>query len=545
MPRVLAICLDGYEESIGRRLIAEGLMPALGALSEISARFWLDHGPGLRTGLAGEHVATGLSPEAAGRWAAVRFDPEAYSVRQEGTALTPFTNGLGSRAVVFDAPYFDLARAPRTRGIVAWGAHDPGVACSANPAGLLQEVGARFGAYPADEWIYGAPWNSAAAAKQMGDHLSKGVRARARIARWLYRERLPDWELALLTVSEAHSALEGLWHGIDPTHPLHQCPSAAAAAEGIRSVYAAIDELIGELRTAFPDAATVVFSMHGMGPNRSDAASMLLLSELLYRRAFGSAYFHREIATSLALQGQAVMADSESWGSWIAAGFPPDLPAPREPFWRSVPRTVLPAAAKRFVRHTWDRMPAASRSVLRVPLDWMPAVRYQQFWHQMPAFALPSFYDGRVRINLRGRERSGIIDSAGYGKFRDELVTTLRECRDILTGETIVEDVEYPAAADPTKIGNTEADFVILWRGAPMGLVHWKHGRVGPIPYRRTGGHTGGAGFAFVHSEGFPPGDYGTRSAYDVVPTFFELLGRPPPECLSGRSLMTGRRQVL
>jgi predicted AlkP superfamily phosphohydrolase/phosphomutase len=175
----------------------------------------------------------------------------------------------------------------------------------------------------------------------------------------------------------------------------------------------------------------------------------------------------------------------------------------------------------------------------------MPAARYQQFWHRMPAFALPSFYDGRVRINLRGRERSGTIDSAHYEAFRDDLVTTLRECRDILTGETIVEEVEYPAAADPTKIGNTEADLVILWRGAPMGLVHSKHGHVGPIPYRRTGGHTGGPGFAFVHAEGFPPADYGTRSAYDVVPTFFELLGKPAPEYLSGRSLMTGRRQIL
>jgi predicted AlkP superfamily phosphohydrolase/phosphomutase len=163
----------------------------------------------------------------------------------------------------------------------------------------------------------------------------------------------------------------------------------------------------------------------------------------------------------------------------------------------------------------------------------------------MPAFALPSFYDGRVRINLRGRERCGIVDSAHYGAFRDDLVRTLRECRDILTGETIVEEVEYPAAANPTKIGNTEADFVILWRGAPMGLIHPKHGQVGPIPYRRTGGHTGGPGFALVHGQGFSPGDYGMRSAYDVVPTFFELLGKPPPERLSGRSLMTGHRQVI
>ncbi|HEV7445842.1 MAG TPA: hypothetical protein VGO18_24915, partial [Steroidobacteraceae bacterium] len=61
-------------------------MPALRALSELSARFSLDHGPALRTGLAGEHVATGLSPTDAGRWSAVRFEPATYSVRQEGTA---------------------------------------------------------------------------------------------------------------------------------------------------------------------------------------------------------------------------------------------------------------------------------------------------------------------------------------------------------------------------------------------------------------------------------------------------------------------------
>jgi len=521
-------------------------MPALSALSELSARFWLDHGPALRTGLAGEHVATGLSPRDAGRWAAVHFDPATYSVRQEGTALTPFTDALGSRAVVFDSPYFDLARAPRTRGIVAWGAHDPGVACTAKPPELLQEVSAKFGAYPARKWIYGTPWNSSAASRQMGDRLTEAVRVRARVARWLYRERLPDWELALLTVSEAHSAIEGLWHGIDPAHPLHLCPSAVAAADGIRSVYAAIDRLIGELRDAFPDATLVVFSMHGMGPNRSDAASMLLLSELLYRVAFGSAYFDRKAVTSVALHGQAVMTESESWGDWIAAGLPSSSgpPAPGEPFWRRMPRRVMPTAATRFVKRALDRLTLEPRSAVRLSVDWMPAARYQQFWHRMPAFALPSFYDGRVRINLRGRERTGIVDSARYDAFRDDVLATLRECRDPISGEDVVEAVEYPAAADPTEIGNTEADLVILWRGAPMGLVHPQHGQIGPIPYRRTGGHTGGPGFAFLHGAGFSPGDYGTRSAYDVVPTIFELLGHPPPRGLSGTSLVSARRET-
>ena len=169
----------------------------------------------------------------------------------------------------------------------------------------------------------------------------------------------------------------------------------------------------------------------------------------------------------------------------------------------------------------------------------MPAARYQRFWHRMPAFALPSFYDGRVRINLRGREATGIVDPGQYQVFRDDLVATLKLCRDPISGEGVVHEIEYPVASDPMQMGPTESDLVILWSGAPMGLVHPKHGQIGPIPYRRTGGHTGGPGFAFVHAAGIQPGEYGTRSAYDVVPTFFELLGLPALKGLSGVSLMS------
>ena len=153
--RVLAIGLDGHEESLERRLIQAGELPALARLREQSARFLLDHGPAQRTGLAWEHLSTGLSPQGSGRWAAVHFDPAAYDVWQEGTSLEPFAARIKSRTVVFDAPYFSLDRAPRVYGLVGWGAHDPGVPLTANPTNLLSEFAARFGEYPAKDWIYG------------------------------------------------------------------------------------------------------------------------------------------------------------------------------------------------------------------------------------------------------------------------------------------------------------------------------------------------------------------------------------------------------
>ena len=65
MTKVLAIGLDGFEESYGSQLLAEGVLPELAALREQGALVLLDHGPAQRTGLAWEHFWSGLSPEAA------------------------------------------------------------------------------------------------------------------------------------------------------------------------------------------------------------------------------------------------------------------------------------------------------------------------------------------------------------------------------------------------------------------------------------------------------------------------------------------------
>src|SRR5690348_11791672 len=106
--RVVAIGLDGLEVAFAERLMAAGGMPALAALRQRAARVLLDHGPAQRTGLAWEHVASGLSPAAARRWAAIEFDPTTYEAWQEGARFSPWWASLDRRVVVFDAPYVDL-----------------------------------------------------------------------------------------------------------------------------------------------------------------------------------------------------------------------------------------------------------------------------------------------------------------------------------------------------------------------------------------------------------------------------------------------------
>jgi predicted AlkP superfamily phosphohydrolase/phosphomutase len=166
----------------------------------------------------------------------------------------------------------------------------------------------------------------------------------------------------------------------------------------------------------------------------------------------------------------------------------------------------------------------------------MPATRYQPCWSEMDAFALPSFYDGRIRLNLCGRERLGRVAPSDYEKRCDALAQLVAECSDPRTGEPVAAAVER-LARDPLGAGETEADLIVNWRGSPLGLSHPRLGLVGPAPYRRPGGHTGGRGVGYLALPELPPGDHGLRSAFDVVPTLLELCGVRAAS-ISGHSLL-------
>lgn len=532
MSRTLVISLDGYESTIADTMMAAGQLPALKRIREQSARFLLDHGSAKRTGLSGEHVSTGMSPEDANRSAAVYFDKASYQVWQQGAQFSPFPSKMVAKTVVFDLPYFDLSQAANVQGIVAWGAHDPGTELLSNPDGLVDELYEKHGLYPATNSIYAFAWPSREKCRTVGIELVRGVELRSKVALWLLKERFPDWQLGLIGVSEAHSALEALWHGYDDEHPLHHLPSAPAAGDGVRNVYKAIDRLIGDLTTEFEDATIVIFSMHGMGPNRSDVPSMVLLPELLHRHEFGRTFFQRPDNWTDALDGIPVLKEGEPWkvetpeigtsGSRVR-----DYIAP-----------LVPKRLKKPLKQALRIRNDDAANVRKGSLQWMPAARYQPLWPKMRAFALPSFYDGRIRINLIGREQNGLVSLEQYNAYCEEIGNIIEDCRDPVTGERIVDYIEFNKRNDPLSLDPSDADMIVIWKGAALSFEHPTLGKIGPVPYRRTGGHTGKFGMAYIKGDNIAPEDGGTRSSFDVVPTLFELLNEQLPSKLSGHSLL-------
>jgi predicted AlkP superfamily phosphohydrolase/phosphomutase len=542
--KVLAIGLDGLEVTLAERLMAEGQMPALADLRKRAARFLLDEGSAFRAGLPWEHVASGLSPELAGRWGPVEFDPTSYTAWLEGAHFAPWWAKTDLRVVVFDTPYVDLRRARNTQGIVAWGSHSPGAVTAARPAALLAEFVQRFGDYPAVEWTYGTPWPSAARARLMGEALSQALDVRSRAAHWLATERFPEWDFFFAVPTELHSGVEGLWHGVDAGHPLNTHPSAGAAAAALLDIHRALDHMIGQLVNAAGDAVIIAFNMGGMGPNHSDVQSMVLLPELLYRHAFGHPLLTVPPAWTATPNRLPILGEDGSWGtaraSWVPEP-PPELEAAAA---TGTLRTIarrLPAPVKGLLKGA--RSAAANWRFRHAPttrqeLDYMPGYHYRYHWPRMPAFALPSFFDGRIRINLRGRERDGIVELSRYEETCLTLETLLAECRDPRTGEPAVATIERASTANPLALTSSESDLLVVWRDVASAIEHPRLGLIGPVPLRRTGGHTC-HGIAYLAAPGLEPGERGVRSSFDVVPTIVQLLGAEPTTRLAGKSLLS------
>lgn len=551
--RLLILGLDGLEVFYARRLMDAGEMPALAALRDRSAAFLLDHGPAQRTGLALEHFASGLAPKEAERWSAVEFNPMTYEIWQEGARFKPFLEEMGLNVTVFDAPYIDLRHTGQMEGLVGWGAHDPGTATMGRPASLVEEFHDKFGDYPARRWLYATPCYSEKRCEQMGDELVKAVDLRCEAALWL-RSKRPGSDVFFVTTGELHSAIEGLWHGIDSCHPMHEHPSAPAAADALLKVHRAVDRMIAALVETAGDAEVVAFSMGGMGTNLSDLQSMVLLPELLYRHAFGEPLL--QVPAQWAENPQAVpqMSETQRWGQaseWFAAQKPSDAPRVTllqkvkgkvsKAITRSALKTTLGKTASSKPRNEPAALPynyAEEFEYYKNKVDWQPAVRYQPFWPMMKAFSLPSFYDGRIRINLIGREKQGIVRPEDYEKVCTEIETIIRGCKDPRTGESVVDKIERPSTSDPQQLDSSDADMVIVWNAPSAALEHPRYGLVGPVAYRRTGGHTGPYGIAYIASQNIQPDEYDVRSSFDLAPTVADLLKVSVQGSMSGESFL-------
>jgi hypothetical protein len=264
-----------------------------------------------------------------------------------------------------------------------------------------------------------------------------------------------------------------------------------------------------------------------MGTNNADVPSMVLLPEFVYRWATGNTLLDPPDEWTADPTQVLIVPEGEDPLDTITRCY------------ATIPRTFT-SRVKRKLRSLRTPAPSNDATVLDLSLDWQPAMRYRPHWAKMRAFALPAFYDGRVRVNLRGREPAGIVELADYARTLDDLEAALLECRDACTGDRVVDHVER-ATASPFSLDASEADLTVVWSAPTNAFVHPELGLIGPVPFLRTGGHTGPYGFAFVSGDGVDAGDGGIRSAFDVAPTIAAMLDFTPEREIDGTSMLGTR----
>jgi predicted AlkP superfamily phosphohydrolase/phosphomutase len=491
---------DSTSVPLVERMITEGRLPTLAKLRELGRNYDLDPGSTpLFPSAAYPTLYSGVEIADHGIYSAFPWFPAEQRVRfMRSLPQLPrdVWERLGPerRALVID-PYDNWPPSAGEGLFVSGWQYRNRVAALERwsvPEGAHRSLSRRFGAPPLLEDAYGAqPARRLLAARR---HLLEAPgRVSALVTDMLARER---FDLVWATFSAGHFAGHFLWD----TSQIVEGDEVTSAEEAelagtVADVYGAVDRAIGQIIDALDERADViVISPIGMGPytSRSDMLPELL-DAVLERRAKGTA------------------AGSSMFR--LRAAVPSSL---RAAVARALPASAVHELAARLYLQGVD-------------------------WSKTRAIALPGESNGYVRLNVRGRERDGIVAPEEVDELLRRLVEGLGTFRDDDGGEA-VEAVDRPDVG----VGTGAAllpDLVVRWSERPSAQVRaLRSDLYGEVPRRgKTGlsGHHSNEAWAVVLPRTARLRQLDRRPRLvDVAATVCELLGGGDGEGLAGEPLL-------
>jgi predicted AlkP superfamily phosphohydrolase/phosphomutase len=542
---VIAIGLDSADPELIEQWMAQGHLKTLSALHQKGIYSRLNN----RLPLAGSTFETssteklwtmfwtGCLPSQTGFWNLFKFRPDAYGVDFNQTsaydyqAFLPFY-ALGDpyRVVAFDPPYSVLSEQVNGLQILGWGGHFPSTFSHSQPDELLPEIVQTYGKNPVLLKDHGSWWN-AKYRKWLDTAVQNSITSRAKICQDLLQR--DQWDLFLTVFSESHSVGHGLYHMSDTNHPLY--PRWHEKGNNpVQEAFKSIDQAIADILSVAPANANIIcYSLHGLAINYTDLLSMTFLPELLYRWNFPGKTALPPHRVGQRVPPLITHLRRNTWPGelWSSMRDPHPL--------RQWVRRWLPG---RFLHslHQPDIISPFELDQQSHPISWLPTVWYSPLWPQMKAFALPSFSEGWIRINLKGREAQGIIEPEDYDTLCDELAALAHSLKDARSGKPLVKQVvRTRKSADDQTPNLPDADLVIVWNEVPTDVVESKMGVMGPVPYPRPGGHRE-QGFVFVSGPDIDAaaGLMENPQSLDLTPTILQLIGAPIPDYMDGKVLL-------
>lgn len=542
----IAIGLDAADPVLLEEWMAAGKLPHLAELLKVSSYGRLETYDWYRAETPWTTFLTGVSPQRTGYWSPIKYEAASSEIRMEHAfnfrEFPPFyAYAPEAHVTIFDMPQAPLVAGLNGEQVLAWGTHSGQTESVSLPPELWEEIAKKHGRHPLLNED-GANCYSLESMQNLADRMKIGIERRKNAFLDLIKTNHSDFALTIF--GEAHVAGHYFWHLSQP-HPLSGEFRRTNAPDLLLSSFQAIDDAIGEIVEESPEDATiVVFSAHGMGSNVMDLPSVVFLPEFLYRWSFPG---HEAIGTARADESVPAMIAVEEMKSQYFADAVWKRTRERNPL-LNVLKRVLP---KRFVDRVERRLPKSHSASPHVASPWelreqgqvqpfQPATWFMEYWPTMKAFALPSFSEGYIRINVKGRDATGVVEPEDYEKVCDEIIQDLNELIDSRSGRPMVARVirTRTSLAEETE-KSPDADLVVVWQEetAADTVESPKIGRIGPLPFLRTGSHRAG-GFLMVHVPGekqMPVRDNG--HAVDLAPSLIKLMGAEAPPQMEGTAL--------
>ncbi|MGE0747648.1 MAG: alkaline phosphatase family protein [Rhodospirillales bacterium] len=498
LAKVVVIGIDAGDGPLIERWARAGALPTFRRLLDHETHGMTANPRGLVAGSVWATFYTGVSPARHGQYAGnEHFDPVEYretDYRPEELTAPPMWARLsdaGRRVAVIDAPYTFLHSHINGINVVDWGTHArrQGATFHTWPPSLADEILEKFGPDVIGECDAIRPRN-AEEHRAFRDKLIDRVRRKTDMS--LHYLAQGNWDLFVTVYGDAHCAGHQCWHVHEPTNHLHDPAIAREVGDPLKDVYVAIDAGIDRiLKACGPETTVIIFCSHGMTHHHSGTR---LLDDML-----------------LALDGG-------------------HRPQTRD-------------ALTRTLREMWVRSPRWVRACLKplrgpvndaLVLNKRAGRRYFE--------VINNNATGGVRINLKGREKEGIVNpGAEYDALCDALVHDLRTFVNADTGEPLVAEIIKTADLYSGPRLAHLPDILVTWnRSAPIRRV--ASPKTGAIENRqgegRTGDHTMEGKFFVVGrarnavNRPVPVTDFAATVVGMLNVTAPDLEGRPIPEIL-------------
>ena len=504
---ICVLQFDAASVAVVDRMLAAGRLPALAGLVARGRRVALDTPADHFAAGAFHTLYSGVQLADHGLFYPFQWDAAAQRARYMTAFAAPPAiwerlARAGLRTLAID-PY--ESRPPRDwRGtyVCGWGFRDRVVLPRWSlPRGTGRALAARHGAGPQATEVFGRPTTRELLALRATLVAAPGRVASAAVE--LLRRDEP-YDLAWLTFSAAHLAGHQFWD-------LSQLAERPAERErrllegALQDVYAAVDDAFAQVLAALPGGCDVIVaSAVGMDVNSSRAD---LLPQML--------------------------------AAVLSGGPLPGGDGGNAAIWRL--RAAIPAGTRGAVaRALPDRV--ALELTARLELRGID-------WSRTAAFCHPADNQGYVRLNLRGRERDGIVDPAEADALLATIADGLMSFRDP-DGAPAVARVDRVADHHAGARAGQLPDLVVQWSARPATtLAGVSSPRFGDVARRgtgsgRSGNHTPGDAWAVVapgaHAPRTPGAGRAPRLA-DVAATVAAVCGVEAGG-LAGASLLAPAR---